>query len=308
MGTLVFGLVLLAVAFFLRLGAATVRPEGAAGRPVAGGLRVGSYVAILAGVVVVLMSMFVVVDAGRVGVRHAFGSVDPKPLLPGIRFVTPWSSVERFTTREEQYPFTGDQVEEIAALSSEQMGMTVDVGLRWQIDPQQAARIYTEIGAEDQIHSAVRNAIRKGVRDGMVQYSINDISKRTQIANTMEALVDSALVTQPRAGGPPFRIATVTAFFLRDLQPPAQVVQAINNKIAQEQQVETERHRVEVARLQAEQQKLLNTTLTPEALTRQYFDVLRELKSSNNLVILVPTQGGIPMLNIGDLRRNLRQQ
>src|SRR2546422_6141631 len=35
----------------------------------------------------------------------------------------------------------------------------------------------------------------------------------------------------------------------------------------------------------------LNTTLTPEALTRQYFDVLRELKSSNNLVILVPTSG-----------------
>jgi hypothetical protein len=33
-----------------------------------------------------------------------------------------------------------------------------------------------------------------------------------------------------------------------------------------------------------------------------------ELKSSNNLVILVPTAGGIPMLNIGDLRRNLRQQ
>ena len=98
----------------------------------------------------------------------------------------------------------------------------------------------------------------------MVQYSINDIAKRTQIATTMEKLVDSALVTQPRAGGPPFRIATVTAFFLRDFQPPAQVVQAINNKIAQEQQVETERHRV-------------------------------------------PTSGGIPMLNIGDLRRNLRQ-
>ncbi len=308
MGTLVSGLVLLAVAFFLRLGAATVRPEGAAGRPVAGGLRIGSYVAILAGVVMVLMSMFVVVDAGRVGVRHAFGFVDPKPLMPGVRFVTPWSSVERYTTREEQYPFTGDQVEEIAALSKEQMGMTVDVGVRWQIDPQQSEHIYTEIGNEDQIHSAVRNAIRKGVRDALVQYSINDISKRTQIARTMEELVDSALVTQPRAGGPPFRIATVTAFFLRDLQPPAQVVQAINNKIAQEQQVETERHRVEVARLQAEQQRLLNTTLTPEALTRQYLEVLRDMKTGNNLVILVPTQGGIPILNIGDLRRNLRQQ
>jgi regulator of protease activity HflC (stomatin/prohibitin superfamily) len=305
MGQMFFGLVLLGVAFFLRLGASTVR-DGA--RPVGGALRMASLGALVVGVLLLVGSTAVVINAGEVGVMHAFGSVSPNPLLPGIRVVPPWSSIERYSTREEQYPFTGDQVEEIAALSSEQMGMTVDVGLRWQIDPQQAARIYTEIGDENQIHSAVRNALRKGVRDGMVQYSINDISKRTQIANTMESLVDSALVTQPRVGGPRFRIATVTAFFLRDLQPPAQVVQAINNKIAQEQQVETERHRVEVARLQAEQQRLLNTTLTAEALTRQYFDVLRELKSSNNLVILVPTAGGIPMLNLGDLRRNLRQQ
>ena len=309
MGNLVFGFVLLAIAFFLRLGAATVRVEGGAGvgRPVSGALRIASYAAITFGVVLVLLSMFVVIDAGKVGVRHAFGFVDPNPLMPGIRFVTPWSSVERYTTREEQYPFSGEQIEEIAALSKEQMGMTVDVGLRWQIDPAQSAHIYTEIGNEDQIHSAVRNAIRKGVRDAMVLYSINDISKRTQIARTMEELVDSALVTQPRAGGPPFRIATVTAFFLRDLQPPASVVQAITNKIAQEQQVETERHRVEVARLQAQQQDLLNRTLTPEALTRQYFDVLRALKASNNMIILVPTEGGIPVLNIGELRQNLRR-
>ena len=303
MGQMLFGLVLLVFAVFLRLGASAIRAESA--RP---GLRLLSIGATIVGVLLVLGSTLVVVNPGEVGVRHAFGSVDQTPLLAGIRVVTPWSSVERFSTREEQYPFSGDQIEQIAALSREQMGMTVDVSLRWQIDPQQAAHIYTEIGNEDQIHSAVRNAIREGVRDGMVQYSINDISKRTQIANTMEALVDSALVTQPRAGGPPFRIATVTAFFLRDLQPPAQVVQAINNKIAQEQQVETERHRVEVARLQAEQQRLLNTTLTAEALTRQYLDVLREMKSSNNLVVLVPTAGGLPILNLGDLRRNLRQQ
>src|SRR2546425_13032431 len=138
MGELVFGLVLLAVAFFLRLGAATVRSESAAGRPISGTLRILSYVALVAGVVTLLASTTVVINAGEVGVRHAFGTVDPKPLLPGIRIVTPWSSVEHFTTREEQYPFTGDQVEEIAALSSEQMGMTVDVGIRWQIDPQRS--------------------------------------------------------------------------------------------------------------------------------------------------------------------------
>ena len=140
--------------------------------------------------------------------------------------------------------------------------MQVDVAVRWQIDPMQAPRIFRELGGQEQIQNVVLNAIRNGVRDGMVQYSINDIAKRNLIAGTMEAEVDSALVTQPRGGGAPFRIATVTAFFLRDLQPPPQVVQAINNKIAQEQQIATERHRVEVARLQAEQQRLLNQTLT----------------------------------------------
>ena len=240
--------------------------------------------------------------------RHAFGTVDPKPLLPGIRFVTPWSSVEHFSTREEQFPEAGgDERETMNALSSEQMAMKVDAALRWQIDPQAAPRIFTEIGVEDQIHSAVRNAIRKGVRDGMVQYSINEISKRTAIANTMEALVDSALVTQPRVGGPPFRIAQVTAFFLRNLEPPEQVVQAINNKIAQEQQIETERHRVEVARLQSEQQRLLNQTLTAEQLTKQYLEVLHDMKNSNNLVILVPTTGGVPLLDINSLRNTLRR-
>ena len=118
----------------------------------------------------------------------------------------------------------------------------------------------------------------------------------------------TSLVTTPRDGGPPFRIAEVSAFFLRDLEPPAQVVQAINNKIAQEQQIETERHRVEVARLQAEQQRLLNTTLTPEALTKQYLEVLRDMRQGNNLVILVPTEGGMPILNLGDLRKNLQQR
>src|SRR5258705_457652 len=306
MGKLVAGAVLLFIAFALLIAAASVK--AARPGPLASLVRLIGYAIAAIGAVTVVGSALVVIAPGEVGVRHAFGYVDPNPLLAGIRLVPPWSTIERYSTREEQWPTRGEQIESIEALSSEQMGMHVEVSIRWQIDPQQAPKIFTEIGDEDQIRGAVLNAIRKGVRDGMVQFSINDISKRTQIATTMEHLVDSALVTTPRVGTGKFRIATVTAFFLRDLQPPAQVVQAINNKIAQEQQIETERHRVEVARLQAEQQKLLNTTLTPEALTRQYFNVLRELKTSNNLIILVPTSGGIPMLNLGDLRRNLRQQ
>ena len=305
MGELIFGVILLFAAFAVRLGAAFVKPD--AMRPVTRMLRLISLALLTIGALVIVGGMAVVVNAGEVGVQHAFGTVSSHPLLSGVHLVPPWASVERFSSREEQWPERGTQVEEIEALSSEQMGMHVEVSIRWQIDPQQAPRIYTEIGDEEQIRGAVLNAIRKGVRDGMVQYSINDIAKRTQIAQTMEGLVDSALVTTPRGDLGRFRIATVTAFFLRDLQPPAAVVQAINQKIAQEQQVETERHRVEVARLQAEQQRLRNQTLTPEALTMQYLEVLRDMKGSDNLVIFVPTEGGLPVLNLGEMRKNLRR-
>lgn len=301
MGKLIFGGVLLLVAVFMM-----VARSGASGSKSSGILRAFSFVFTTLGLLFLVGSLVVIVEPGTVGVKHAFGTVDGTPLLPGVHFVTPWSSVERYSTREEQFPRVGEEAETIATLSSEQMGMTVDAGLRWQINPQDAPRIFTEIGSEEQIHSIVLNAIRQGVRDGMGKFSINDIAKRTEIATYMQALVDSALITQPRAGGEPFRIAEVTAFFLRDLQPPEQVVNAINAKIAQEQQIQTERHRVEVARLQSDQQRLLNQTLTAEALTKQYLEVLHDMKGSNNLVILVPTEGGIPMLDVAKLRQNLK--
>jgi regulator of protease activity HflC (stomatin/prohibitin superfamily) len=284
MGSLVLGGVILAAAFVVFTVAAGMQPSGSAPRPMVRLLRLAGTLLLALGGFILISSTVVVIDAGQVGVRHAFGEVDARPLLPGVRFVTPWSDIERFSTREEQFPRAGAEVETISALSGEQMGMQVDVAVRWQIDPMEAPRIFKELGSEEQIQNVVLNAIRNGVRDGMVQYSINDIAKRNVIAGTMGAEVDSALVTQP------------------------QVVQAINNKIAQEQQIATERHRVEVARLQAEQQRLLNQTLTAEALTKQYLEVLHDLRTSSNLVLIVPTEGGMPVLDIGELRKNLERR
>lgn len=303
MGSLMLGGAILVAAFLLFTAAAGRRASG--GTAGATMLRTGAWLLTVIGAVVLVTSSVIVIEAGQVGVRHAFGTVDPNPLLPGVRIVTPWSNIERFSTREEQFPARSDQSEQISALSSEQMGMQVDVAVRWQIDPMQAPGIFRELGGQQQVQNVVLNAIRNGVRDGMVQYSINDIAQRNRIAGTMSEEVDSALVTQPRSGGERFRIAKVTAFFLRDLQPPPQVVQAINNKIAQEQQIATERHRVEVARLQAEQQRLLNQTLTAEALTKQYLEVLHDIRTSNNVVLIVPTEGGMPVLDVGALRKNL---
>lgn len=303
MGTIILGAVILLVAFVVRTAGSSLRS--------AGGKSSGALVNLISlglavlGIMILVSSSVVVIDAGQVGVRHAFGKVDPLPLYSGVRFVPPWSSVEKYSTREEQWPTERQGAETMDALSNEQMSMKVDVAVRWQIDPAQSPKIFVELGTEEQIKNVVVNAIRKGVRDGMVQFSINDISRRNAIASAMEFQVDSALLTRPRAGGDPFRIAKITAFYLRNLEPPAQVVAAINNKIAADQQIETEKHKVEVARLQSDQQRFLNQTLTPEALMKQYLEVLHDMRTSNNLVVLVPTEGGVPMLDLAALRKNL---
>ena len=54
-------------------------------------------------------------------------------------------------------------------------------------------------------------------------------------------------------------------------------------------------------------ERLLNQTLTAEALTKQYLEVLHDLRTSSNLVLIVPTEGGMPVLDIGELRRNLQR-
>jgi len=185
LGSLMLGGAVLVAAFLLFTAAAGRRASG--GTAGAMLLRTGAWLLTVIGAFIVVSSSVVVINAGQVGVRHAFGEVDPQPLLPGVRFITPWSSVERFSSREEQFPERSAQAEQISALSSEQMGMQVDVAVRWQIDPMQAPSIFRELGGQEQIQNVVLNAIRNGVRDGIVQYSINDIAQRNRIAGTMQA-------------------------------------------------------------------------------------------------------------------------
>src|SRR5687767_10470927 len=106
MGKLVFGGVLLVAACLLMVARA-----GMAGRPAGRTLRGLALFLATAGAAFLLLSGVVVIEPGQVGVRHAFGYVDPVPLLPGVRFVPPWSQVERYSTREEQHPSAGREAE-----------------------------------------------------------------------------------------------------------------------------------------------------------------------------------------------------
>ena len=290
------GSMLLAMFVIVAGAAVWVIGPSVAGAADKGKARLLGVVLMLGGVAVVGANTVVIVGVGEVGVKHFLGKVEPTPLGQGIHFV-PLASVEIMSIREQAFPASGG-VEQIEAQTSEQMNVAMEVSLLFRIDPARAPDLFARIGSEAVIiQSIVLNAIRNGVRDAVATKSINDIFSpdRREIANDMKEEI------QLKAGD---RIEVVEVF-LRDVQAPVAVRQAIDEKLQREQQVAAEKFQTEIieeqalqeiaaARGLAEAQVIITAGLTPEYLMFHYIERLSELPAGS--VVYVPTEGGIPLM------------
>ena len=250
---------------------------------------------------VILLNAVVLIGVGEVGVKHFLGNVDPRPLEQGMHFINPLASVERMSVREQSFPPQGG-IEQIEAQTSEQLNVTLEVSLLFEINGDNAPTHYGEIGTEDQIkRSIVLNAVRNGVRDAVATKSINDIfsPNRRDLAISMKEEI------QAKAGT---RIDVVDVF-VRDIQAPARVREAIEQKLEREQQVAAEEFQTQIiqeqARQQAEEakgiaeaQRIISEGLTQEYLTFFYIQQLAQMPEGS--LVYVPTEGGIPLIrNLG---------
>lgn len=102
----------------------------------------------------------------------------------------------------------------------------------------------------------------------------------------------------------------ITEFFVRELQPPETLRQAIEAKLAREQQVSAEAFQTQVVEEQANQkraeaagirdaQEIIATSLTGVSGQRylywRYLEALSEIAQGENNLVIAPTEGGIPI-------------
>jgi len=73
--------------------AAQVRDATRARLPLVGIGRAAQVAGVLLGLLIIVLSSFVVVDAGHVGVVTVFGNVEKEPLYNGLHFVLPYKDV-----------------------------------------------------------------------------------------------------------------------------------------------------------------------------------------------------------------------
>jgi regulator of protease activity HflC (stomatin/prohibitin superfamily) len=286
------------LAVFAILLGATIRAVGPSFIKGGGGsTKLAGYGFMFAGLILAFANAFAVIAVGEVGVKHFLGRIDTESLGQGVHVINPLASIEKMSTREQSYPPDGT-VEHIEAQTSEQLNVALEVSILYRIDPAAAPDLYQRLGTEEQIKSRiVLNAVRNGVRDAVATKSINEIfsPNRREVANSMLQEI------QAKAGD---RIEVLDVF-VRDVQAPPKVREAIEDKLEREQQVARERFQTEIIQEQAQQaieeakgiaeaQKIISEGLTPAYLTFHYIERLSELPSGS--VVYVPTEGGVPLM------------
>jgi regulator of protease activity HflC (stomatin/prohibitin superfamily) len=249
------------------------------------------------GLMLLAASAVTIIGVGQVGVKHFLGRVDQDVLEQGVHFVNPLASIEKMSVREQNFPIDGT-VERMEAQTSEQLTVALEVSLLYKFDAAQAVELYQRLGTEDEIQNRiVLNAVRNGVRDAIATKSINEVfsPNRRELATAMREAI------QLKAGN---RLQVIDVF-VRDIAAPPVVRDAIEQKLAREQQVAAERFQTEIiqekvkqkieeAKGIAEAQRIINVDLSDRYLVLRYIEALQNLPSGS--LVVAPTQNGMPLL------------
>jgi len=237
-------------------------------------------IAILVAGIAMIASLFkniVIIPAGQVGVMELFGSVSERPLNPGIHLVNPFAEVEKFSTRLR------DIKETVEATSQEGLAFSVDVSLQYKLEPQKAAEVYKSIGSNET--EIIISRFRSIIREVTASYPAEAIysTKRQEVANQLRERLSQQIA--------PLGFI-VEDTLLREIKLPEKLQEAVQEKLAAEQEnrkmtftLEKERQEAERKRIEAkgiaDSQKIISQGLTNPILQLKAIEATEKLAASD---------------------------
>ncbi len=266
-------------------------------------VRIVGVVVIVLGV---LTSLFKQIEAGKVGVKSLFGSVEPEVLESGLHMVNPMMDITIFDTQTQNYTMSsihdegersGDDA--IRVLSSDGLEVVIDLTVLYRISPKDAPKIYKEIGS-DYSAKIVRPISRTRIRDNSVfyeavaLYSTKKAEFQQRIFKTIEKdFKDRGLILEQ--------------LLIRNINLPESVKKTIESKINAEQDAqkmtfvllkekqEAERKRVEAQGI-ADYQRIISSGLTDKQLQYEQIKAQIELAKSNNSKVIFMNGKSAPII------------
>ncbi len=222
----------------------------------------------LIAILLILFNPFAIVTAGKRGVLLEFGRVEPQILGEGLHVIIPGvNTVKTLTVRVQKQDIFAE------ASSKDLQEIFTDVSLNWHIIPEEANLIYQQVGKELEVIDRIINpAIEEVLKAVMANYTAEEIiTKRGEV----KAQVDEVLTNRLRA----YHLA-VDDISLVHIHFSQKFSDAVEAKQIAEQEAKRAgfmvlraskeaEAKVNLAKGEAEAQKLLRETITPELLQKQ---------------------------------------
>ena len=250
-------------------------------------------IALLIVFLAILAKFFVIVNAGERGVLMQFGKVQEQVLGEGIHvIVPPVYSVKKLSFRVQKQEISAE------ASSKDLQDVFTDVALNWHIIPEEANAIFQQIGDEKEVVARIIDpAVEEVLKAVMAKYTAEEIiTKRGEVKAAVDDYLTLRLAT--------YHIA-VDDISLVHVHFSERFSDAVEAKQIAEQEAKTGEFlalkaakqadaKVNLAKGEAEVQRLLRDNLTPELLERQAIE-----KWDGKLPLIVGDGGK----NLLDLRK-----
>jgi len=230
--------------------------------------------------------------------RKFSGGLDKENIFePGFHVKAPWNEVYVYDVSENQIEETMD------VLDKSGLSINIDVTVRFHPVYDSIGEIH-ETFQKDYVRRLVIPEVRSTVRQVTGRYTAEEIY------STKRPEVESAIKTEAAAVlAAPGNSIVMRALLIRAISLPAQIKEAIENKLKQEQealayqfrldkeQSEAERKRI-AAEGEAVANKIINNSLTDELLKMRGIEATIELSKSPNAktIIIGSGKAGLPLI------------
>jgi regulator of protease activity HflC (stomatin/prohibitin superfamily) len=258
---------------------------------------------ILVGIVV---SSFIQIEAGQVGVKKLFGKVQPEILGSGLHMINPLYNIERLDVRTQNYTMSGVTDEghrsgddAIRALTSDGLEVVIDLTVLYRVIPTEGPKLIKETGT-DYEDKVVRPIARTKIRDNAVYYEAVALfsTRRDEFQNRIFRSIEDEFKK---------RGLFLENLLVRNITLPATVKGSIEQKIQAEQESqkmqfvltkekqEAERKRVEAQGI-ADYQHIISESLTDKQLQYEQIKAIKDLALSQNAKLIMMNGRNTPVI------------
>ncbi|CAN1533175.1 HflC Membrane protease subunits, stomatin/prohibitin homologs [Flavobacteriaceae bacterium] len=270
----------------------------------AGLMKIIGFILIVLGL---FSSMFKQIDAGKVGVKSLYGSVEPGILESGLHLINPLLDVTEFDVQTQNYTMSavhnegaqeGDDA--IRVLSNDGLEVVIDLTVLYRVVPTEAPIIFKKIGV-DYTDKIVRPVTRTRIRDNAVYYDA--VALYSTKRNEFQQRIFKSIEADFKSRG-----LVLEQLLIRNINLPTSVKASIESKINAEQDaqkmtfvLQKEKHEAERKRVEAQgiadYQRIISLGLTDKQLQYEQIKAQKELAASpNSKIIFMNGKGNAPVI------------